>query len=109
MVDPAVEQDEIENILDQFSLLKNFDRRDSDSFSIDGVGIRRIGAGHPPAHIVVVSNIGHIGHHLALIKNRGGHGDIRQVGAASVVGIVGDKHVSGMNLIGSKVLFDCAD
>ena len=77
MVDTAVEQDEIQNVLHQLPLLKNFYRRNADALGVDGVGVRCVGARYTTSHVVVVRDIGHIGHHLSLVEDGRCHGDIR--------------------------------
>ena len=109
MVDPAVEEDEVEDVLHQLPLLENLHRGNPDALGVDGVGVGSIGAGDSATHVVVVGDVGNIGHYLVLVKDGGGHGDVGQVGAAAVIGVVGDKHVSGMDLVGSKILFDLSD
>ena len=89
-----VEQDQVQEVLLEDAFPEQADHRDAQAFLVNLRQTAGHAAGHGAADIGMVGDVAHEGDELALEKHRHRHVDIRQVGPAGDMGIVGDEQVA---------------
>ena len=91
---PHIEQDQIEQVLLQHALAEQAHHRDAQAFLVDLGQPAGHAAGHGTADIGMVGDVAHEGDEIAVEIHRHRHVDVRQMGAAGDMGIVGDEQVA---------------
>ena len=104
-----VQQDDVDDIAADLARAHDPHRRQPKPLLEDGLAGRRLAARHHAADVRVVGDAGDEGGDAPLAEHRGDDVEVGQVGAAAVIGVVGDEHVAFGQVLAAEAAQDEVD
>lgn len=102
----GIEEHQILDIAIDLSLAHDADRRDAKALLENCPADGGLAPGNHATDIGVMGNVGDIGDDLTAMEYRRQDVDVGQVGAAPIIGVVGDEHISWVDVLLGETILD---